>query len=228
MIVIAASLDSMIWPTKLSPLDRHFRQTLGDKVEDTYRFWWVENATHGPPEMGALVSKERSPKVWRTRLVDYAGPAKQALLDVAAWAERGIKPPNDTNYAIGRNGQLLLSPNAAERGGVQPVVRLAVNGGARADVRVGEPVRFEGFAEAPPDGGLMVRAEIDFLAADAWPYQGMASGAEAKQVFVETTYAFEKPGTYFPSLRVSARREGLKGRGLPIQNIARVRVVVSP
>lgn len=227
MIVIAASLDSMIWPTKLSPLDRHFRMTQGGKVEDTYRFWWVENATHGPPEMGAMVSKEPSPKVWRTRLVDYAGPAKQALLDVAAWAERGIKPAGDTNYTISRNGALVLSPDAKERGGVQPVVRLSANGGERAEVKVGEPVRFQGFAEAPPEGGLIVRAEIDFLAVDEWPYQADVPAGEAKQVTVETTYAFDKPGTYFPSLRVSARREGLKGKGLPIQNLARVRVVVS-
>lgn len=227
MIVIAASLDSMIWPTKLSPLDRHFRMTQGDRVKDTYRFWWVENATHGPPEMGVMVSSEHDPRVWRTRLVDYAGPAKQALLDVAAWAERGVPPPGDTRYSISRNGALVLPESAAERGGVQPLARLRANGGERAEVKVGEPVRFEGFAEAPPEGGTIVRAEIDFVSDDTWPFRGEIPGGESKSVAVETTHAFDEPGVYFPSFRVSARREGLSGKGLPIQNLARVRVVVS-
>jgi hypothetical protein len=227
MIVIADTLDSMIWPTKLSPLDRHFRMTQGDAAEDTYRFWWVENATHGPPEFGAISTAETDPRVWRTRLVHYAGPAKQALLDVAAWAERGVKPPADSRYAFTRNNQLKLPFSGAERGGVQPSARLTVNGGERADVKVGESVTFKGVAEAPAGVSLIARAEMDFLSDDSWPYQAAIPGGAAETVAIETTHRFDKPGTYFPSFRVSAWREGANGKGLPIQNLARVRVVVS-
>jgi hypothetical protein len=227
MIVLAASLDCMIWPTKLTPLVRHLRATQGDKAADTMRFWWVENATHGPPEMGAMVSTEHDPRVWRTRLVDYAGPAKQALLDVAAWAERGVTPPDDSRYAYTRNNQLTLPDDGGERGGVQPSAHLTVNGGERADVKVGETVTFRGSGAAPAGGGQILRAEIDFVSDDSWPYQANVPDGAATRVSIETSHSFDKPGVYFPSFRVSAWRDGLKGKGLPIQNLARVRVVVS-
>jgi hypothetical protein len=227
MIFIGCSLDSMIWPTKIAPFDRYVRDVLGDAAADTYRLWWVENATHGPPEMGVMVSKEMDPRVWRTRLVDYAGPAKQALLDVAAWAERGVKPPSDTRYEIDRDGRLVLPASAAERGSVQPVVRLTANGGARAEVKVGEAVTFEGFAETPPGAGAVTSAEMDFLSEDSWPFKSRDANGSSDRIAIKTTYKFEKPGTFFPSFRVGAHRDGAKGNGLPIHNLARVRVVVS-
>jgi hypothetical protein len=229
MIVLAASLDCMIWPSFITPLDRHYRLTQGDRTEDTFRLWWVENATHGPAEyMGPMgVTKETDPRKWRTRLVDYNGPAQQALLDVAAWAEEGIAPPSDTAYSYTRNHQLLLSSDAAERGGIQPVVKLEVDGGDRVDVKVGQEVRFVGSAAQPPGTGKIVRAEMDFHSDDTWPYQAEVRQDGVSEITVDTTYAFETAGVYFPSLRVSAWREGRIGKGLPVQNLARVRVVVA-
>jgi hypothetical protein len=177
--------------------------------------------------MGAMVSNIPDPRVWRTRLVDYAGPAKQALLDVAAWAERGVKPPADSRYAFTRNHQLVLPKSGAERGGVQPSVRLTVNGGERAEVKVGEEVRFHGVAETPTGTGQIARAELDLLSDDTWPYQAPIAGGAAETVAIDTSHRFDKPGVYFPSFRVSAWREGANGKGLAIQNLARVRVVVS-
>jgi hypothetical protein len=80
-------------------------------------------------------------------LSDYDGPAKQALLDVAAWVERGVKSPPSTPYEIDRDGQLRMPSQAAERGSVQPIVRLTANGGERVEVRVGALVEFQGHAE---------------------------------------------------------------------------------
>jgi hypothetical protein len=228
MIFMGCSLDPAIWPAKISPFDRYVRQVLGARAEDCYRMWWVENATHGPPEMALLVSKDEVDLgLWRTRLVPYDGVAKQALLDVAAWAERGISPPGDTRYEISRDGQLALPAEAAERGGVQPVVRLTANGAARAEVRVGETVVFEGFAEAPPGAGKIIAAELDFLSNDTWPYKASEADGSAERVAIRTTQAFERPGVYYPSFRVAAHRDGANGKGLPVHNLARVRVVVS-
>jgi hypothetical protein len=229
MIVIACSLDCMIWPTFMSPLDRHIRSTLGDRAEETYRLWWIENATHGPPEfMGAMgITKEMDPRVWRTRLVDYSAPAAQALLDVRAWVEDAVAPPPDTRYQLSQSHQLELPSDALERGGIQPVVALAVNGNERADVKVNEPVHLTGEATVPPSGGLIIRAELDFNSEDTWPYQETIPNGGADHVTVDTEHTFDRPGVYFPSLRVSARRSSRCDTALPIQNLARVRVVVT-
>jgi hypothetical protein len=227
MIVIASGLDCMIWPTFMSPLDRHIRATLGDAVEGTYRLQWVENATHGPPEMmGPMgISGEMDPRVWRTRLVDYGAPAAQALLDVKAWVEEGTPPPPDTGYSFTRNNQLRLPP-AGERGGCQPIVALTVDGGVRADVKVGQEVRLQGTATQPTGTGYLRAAEIDIDSTDQWPYQVKVE-ADSESVDIDVTHTYDTPGTYFPCFRVGAVRAGRPDTALPVQNLARVRVVVT-
>jgi hypothetical protein len=233
MIVIAAHLDVMIWPTFITPLERHLRMTQGERADDTMRLYWVENATHGPPMgMGAMsaitmLTRTFDPFVWPTRLVEYQNAAKHALVDVAAWVEGGVAPPPDTRYSMTRNNQLELPAEAAQRRGIQPVVTLRANGGVRAEVKVGEAVRFEGTAEQPPGVGLIAQAEMDFLSDNTWPKQAEIGGGAAQEMTMATTYAFDKPGTYFPSFRVGAWRDGAGRTGLPIQNLARVRVVVT-
>jgi hypothetical protein len=223
----------MIWPTFITPLVRHLRTTQGERAADTLRLYWVENATHGPPEgMGAMsattmLTGRFDPRVWRSSLVEYQNAAKHALVDVAAWVERGVAPPSDTSYDMTRNQQLRLPADAATRGGIQPVVALTANGGERAEVKVGKAVRFEGRAAQPPGVGLIARAEMDFLMQDAWPWQAEIPGGAAETVSVSATHAYDKPGVYFPSLRVGAWRDGAKRTGLPIHNLARVRVVVT-
>ena len=56
---------------------------------------------------------------------------------------------------------MLVPATAAERRGIQPVVKLTANGGARADVRVGQAVQFVGVIDAPPKTGSVVAAEWD-------------------------------------------------------------------
>jgi hypothetical protein len=177
--------------------------------------------------MGIMVSAEKDVRVWRTRLVDYSGVTRQALLDVAAWVEKGVKPPSDSRYEIDRDGQFVQPADAAQRGGVQPIVRLTANGGARADVKVGEAVTFEGFAEVPPATGALVAAEMDFLSEDIWPFKSPDATGASPSINIKTTYKFDKPGTFFPCFRVSSHRDGAKGKELKIHNLARVRVVVS-
>jgi hypothetical protein len=104
-----------------------------------------------------------------------------------------VSPPASTGYQMTTDAGITLAPSATERGGVQPVVHLSVNGAARAEVKVGEPVRLVGFVEQPGDGSI-VTAEWDFLGNGKFE---PGSVPVARSVTVEATYSYEKPGTYF-------------------------------
>jgi hypothetical protein len=107
------------------------------------------------------------------------------------------------------------------------VVTLAVNGGARADIEVGDSVELVGVVEAPPGGGVVVSTE--------WDYDGTGNYADVDSfdltspaVRVTRTRTFDQPGTWFVTLRATAQRE--EDIGSPycrLLNLARVRVVVA-
>jgi hypothetical protein len=225
MIQVLATHDSMCWPGPSAFYARKVRSHLGDRMDEQYRLWWVENAPHGAPEwLRPAVTPEKDPGVWRSRLVDYNGVTAEALRQLVAWVEEGVPPAASTAYDLTEDGGLLLPPTAARRG-VQPVVTLTANGGVRAEVRVGEPVRFVGVAEQPPGTGVIVAAEWDFEGTGAFVAAPVDGGGEA--VTLEASHTYTRPGTYFASFRVGAHRDGARGRGPLIRNLARVRVVVS-
>jgi hypothetical protein len=123
------------------------------------------------------------------------------------------------------SAQRTASVTTAERGGVQPVVKTLANGGVRAEVKVGEPVRFTVHAEQPPGMGTIVAGEWDFEGRDRWKaVEGVDGTSSVLQNSV--TYAYAKPGTYFASFRASGHRHGAAGL-VPVLNNNRVRVVVS-
>jgi hypothetical protein len=122
---------------------------------------------------------------------------------------------------------LVLVALVNVRRGVQPVVTLAVNGGARANVRTGETVQFSGVIEAPPNTGKIVAAEWDFDGSGKFQEAETALVA-APRVQVSRTHTFSQPGTYFIVLRGIAQREGDASTPYArIRNIGRARVVVS-
>ena len=165
-----------------------------------------------------------------TRVVSYQGALQQALRDLADWVEKGIAPPASSSYEV-LDGQVAVPPTAGARRGIQPVVTLTANGGARADVAVGEAVEFWGTAEVPPGAGTIVAAEWDFEGGGDYPVaqEGFEDyGSAMSQVTVRASHAFREPGTYFPALRVTSQRQGEStGRYARVQNLGRVRVVVS-
>jgi hypothetical protein len=163
--------------------------------------------------------------VWVTRLIDYTGVIEQALRDLVAWVEHGTAPPK-MQYHFSADNALELPPSATERGGIQPVVHAVANGGGRADVAAGETVTFEGSAELPSGTGTIIGAEWDFDGTATWPVSHSEADGTSPTVRVTTTHRFDAPGSYFPAFRVSSHRHGRAGRGAPVQNLARVRVVV--
>jgi hypothetical protein len=110
---------------------------------------------------------------------------------------------------------------------VQPVVIAAANGGVRADVAVGESVKFSARIETPPGAGTIVGVEWDFDGAGDYPVKQELADTTSEQLEVETSYAFSEPGTYFPAVRASSHRTGdADSRYARIENLGRVRVVV--
>ena len=220
MIVIQNLLDWDAQPWYADWYRTKVKENLGDRFGDNYRLYYTDYATHGSmPDP--------------TRTVSYSGALQQALRDLAAWVEGDVAPPDETSYRV-ENGQVIVPPMVAERGGVQPVVTLTANGGERADVKVGEAVAFTGRVETPSGAGSIVDAEWDFIATEelAAGEEGRFAIAEqltpAPHVTLSRSYTFTEPGVYYPALRVHAQRQGDAmtpyGR---IANLGRVRVVVT-
>jgi hypothetical protein len=124
---------------------------------------------------------------------------------------------------------VVVSPTAAERRGIQPVVTLTANGSERTEVAAGQTVAFIGTAEVPPGTGSIVAAQWDFDGTGAFAIASELRGSarSRQRVTVRNTYKFTKPGTYFPTLRVASQRQSdAQTPYARIQNLARVRVIV--
>ena len=145
---------------------------------------------------------------------------------VSCAAKQGIAPPASTNYEI-VDGQVVVLPDAASRKGVQPVVELTVEGGDRADLTVGQPVNFATTIETPPGAGDVVDAEWDLEGVGQYPVRADIATI-GPSVRLGATHTYDQPGTYFAALRVTSQRDGDPDTThTRIQNLARVRVVVS-
>ncbi|MGZ4705192.1 MAG: hypothetical protein ACXWCM_10015, partial [Acidimicrobiales bacterium] len=78
----------------------------------------------------------------------------------------------------------------------------------------------------PGGTGEIVSLEWDLDGAGRFPIREPVEGSE--RVVVERRHSFAEPGTWFPTVRVAAQREGdATTRYARIQNVARVRVVVN-
>lgn len=225
MIVVNTLMDEAAVPISADYYRRLVAEHLGDRLDDHYRLWFIDNAMHTTP----VVEPGDARPVRTTRVVGYLGVLQQGLRDLVAWVERDVAPPESTPYDLA-DGQVRVPRTAVERKGVQPVATLHADGRDRADVALGSTVTFVGTAEAPPRAGPIVLFEWDFDGSGeyaqerTWVGGGEGHLSRAEQT---VTHTFDEPGTFFPALRVTSQREGdptaLYGR---IQNIARVRVVV--
>ena len=230
MISMNCLMDEAAYPWQADWYRQKVKRILGDRYDERYRIWCVDNALHVTPSRYLSPGEGNGSKQGHgptdTRIVSYAGILQQALRDVVAWAEKGVAPPAGTNYWV-EDGQLFVPPTAIARGGVQPVVNLTVNGGERADVTVGETVRLAGRIEVPPGTGAIVSAEWDYDGSGAYPDVENFVGSD-EGVTVRQTRAWDKPGTYFVALRAASQRKDAVGSAFgKAYNLDRVRVVVT-
>ena len=220
MIVLESLLDQDAFPWQADWYRTKVKDALGDRLDERFRLYFTENAIHADGD------KVANP----THTVNYLGTLHQAIHELSAWVEKGVVPPPSTQYQV-VDGQIVVPSTAAERRGLQPVVHLTANGGVRADVAAGAPVRFVAEAEMPPNTGTLVSMEWDFEGKGTFPElhhvapsRENASGTKAT---LTATHAFAKPGTYFAIVRATSQRNGQTATPFGrIQNIARVRVVV--
>jgi hypothetical protein len=215
MIVVDNLYDVDALPIYADWYANRVKTALGTRgFTNNYRLYYNDHADH----LDGPVTGFRA-----TYLVNYYGLVEQALVDVSAWAEKGIKPPASTRYDV-RNGQVVVPGSASARLGIQPDVDLTVRGRTSVDVKVGQPVEFKADIETPPGGGKVVATEWDF--AGTGTFTAAPFGRPKGSVAVQQKHSFDKPGTYFVAVRVTAQRDGVDGPLTKLQNIDRVRVVV--
>lgn len=212
MIAVCNLLDTDAFAWHGDWYGKQVHQALGDTYDDRFRLWLNDNADHIAPGR-------------TNRLIDYTGILQQALRDVAAWAEKGVEPPESTRYQE-KDSQISVPAKATERRGIQPVVELDAGGKDRVEIAVGQPVAFHAKVQVPPSAGKVVSAEWDFAGeGDFTPVT--LDGDPRETVEFTQTFTYNKPGTYFAQLHATAQRDG--GASSPytkVQNLGRIRVVV--
>jgi hypothetical protein len=223
MLLMECLMDIHAWAWQADWYRSKVKQALGPKFEDNFALWLVDNAQHDVPGHFGTQGFEKA--AW-ARTISAVGVLQQGLRDLAMWCEQGVRPP-ETQYKV-VDTQLKLPATARERGGIQPVVTLKVNGGVRADVPANTPVKFAATIDVPPNAGKVVAVE--------WNFEGSGGDAQSKEMLrtpqstahVSSEHGYVKPGTYFAILRVFSQRQGDGGTPYAlVQNIARVRVVVT-
>tara|TARA_R110001599_G_scaffold26856_2_gene94684 strand:- start:127663 stop:129828 length:2166 start_codon:yes stop_codon:yes gene_type:complete len=211
-----AILVASLWDREAMPWQADWYRKRAEAAGRDVRLYFTEHATHG----------DEPPSGDQNRLVSYQGELQQALRVLAAWVEDGTAPPESTSYRI-EDGQVIVPDMADKRLGLQPVVSLTANGGERADVRTGEPVRLEGRIAAPAGGGTVVSAGWDFQGDGSYvPVDQLVTGK--KNALVSIIHIFDQPGTYFVGLQGTSQPDEAQGSPYAeLTNLDRVRVVVS-
>lgn len=119
----------------------------------------------------------------------------------------------------------MLPASAAARRGIQAAVVLTANGAPVAQVRVNQPVRLQAVIDRPDGAGVVDEIAWNTSGTGGFVVDAQKSGAGSP----ERTVRYDKPGTYFPALRVTT---GPAGDGLlqdsGVEAIGRMRVIVRP
>lgn len=222
MLWIHHTHDSSLWPSQGIGMKNNVEREVGyEEGRKHFRLRWLDNAEHIPPMLAAAPAN-RANVTW---LVDYLPMVEQGLVDLAAWVEQGIEPA-ETQFEY-LDGEIILSSNAVERGGVQPVVAVTANGKSRAEVKAGKAVNLEVSAEVPAGTGTIISVLWDFDGSGSYPEKPDVDGTASK-LTLNTQHTYDKPGTYFVTALVESHREGdVNATCRRIPNVASARVVVA-
>jgi hypothetical protein len=222
MIWVHHTHDASLWPSQGVGMQNNITREVGyEEGRKHFRLRWLENAEHIPPALAAS-PPNRANTTW---LVDYLPMVEQTLIDLAAWVENGIEPA-ETHFEY-QDGEIILPPTGAARGGIQPLVTITANGKIRAEVKVGESVNLQAHVEVPPGAGFIINVQWDFDGSGSYPKKEKLDG-KARELALSTKHSFNSPGTYFVTALVESHREGdVNATARRIPNVASARVVVS-
>lgn len=206
IMILEGMNDNLSWPIFNVSYAEEVQRALGAaRADKTMRFYLHDNGSHsaGAGEPGIF---------------------QQSMQDMMAWVEKGVVPPPSTRYTI-RNGQVVPAPRAADRGGLQPVMTLAVDGANRAMVKANQPVNLVGELEMPPKTGKIVQYFWTVASADDAPTN---LAAPTQKVEVKRTLSFPTPGSYLVRLTVNGQRDGQVDpfNKTLLRNFKEVRIVV--
>lgn len=221
-IVVEDLVDPSSYPYVAAFYAQQVTKALGPiRADNIFRVYFNENSGHGA--VGMVPSGKPA-----TTTIGIQGILNQALLDLAAWVERGVAPLPSSRYSVDATNQVVLPAKASERRGLQPVVHLTANGQVRAEVAINEPVTLKGNIEMPPGTGKVLQYDW-YLGRSDFAYEPATQVREPQTGVSPTrTVSFPVAGEYTISLRTFAQREGAGDLTSPtlLQNLARVRVVV--
>lgn len=225
MIAVSNLMDFDAFPSSGDWYRNKVQELFKGQTDNVFRLWFTDYAQHGFTNDRAPYGLSPAVGENAAHTVDFKGVLQQALRDLSAWVERGVAPPASTSYQIVDGAQVQVASTAAQRGGIQPVVDLRVNGGVRADVAVGQPVTFTAQVQVPPGAGKVVDAEWDFTGSGT--FVRLSAAPIAETVTVQASFAYTQPGTYFPVLRATSQRQGNPATPYArVENLGKVRVVV--
>jgi hypothetical protein len=208
MILIYGADDPLIWPSLAAQYWRDVQQAQGPGAAARARLHFIEHGGHGGVPQGM-----------ESRQVLMMAAFRKALDELISWVEEGKAPTRGTTFQMDPEYlQVKLPPTAQLRGGYQPVVRIQAT---PARVPVDSEVTIRVGAEDPDNDLTLI--EMDFEGDGVFETKQNVSGRNANVVF---RHNYQKPGTYFPTARVtdSTTSPGSQFRG--IQNLATVRLEV--
>lgn len=223
VIAVCSLLDESAYPWHGDWYRHAVERHLGSKTDKMFRLYYNDNCVHEDNTARLNDPEQSDPQ----HHVDYLGVLHQALLDLADWCEKNREPVPSTNYKY-YDGQIEVPDSAAERGGLQPVVKAFANGKKSIFVKAGEPVTFTAVKEVPGHTGIVTAAAWDFEQSNDFSrYEKLEINENSQTAYVKTTHIFKRPGTYFPVLKAQSSRTGtLDDIFIQCKNLDRVRVVV--
>jgi len=214
--------DASLWPPQGIIYESAVKAAQGEAgAREHFRIRWTDHAEHIPP----MMIPSKGPRAVNTWLIDYGPVIEQTMVDLIDWVEHGIDPAA-TSYSYA-DGKVTLPATARERGGIQPVVTITVNGGSRAEVEVGEAVTITAQADMPPGAGTIVSLEWDYDGAGVYPDKDDTVDGTEVSLSRTVTKAYDAPGTYYVTALVHSHRDGdTAATTRRIPNLAQARVVV--
>ena len=217
MINVCTLLDESALPWNADWYAKKVQENFGDDRGNHHKLWFIDNALH---DDGMKTAND-------LHLVPYLGALHQALLDVSDWVERGVKPPESTQYTV-KEGQIYVDDNASIRKGVQPTIRFTVNGSSKAIIKKNETVKLQAEIHIPDGAGQLtgVWLAVDPIKPD---YICVFSKSEVNGSYavIQDEMMFDTSGTFFPVIKARVQRNGDKEDIFTqIENLQRARVVV--